>query len=56
MISNRFVFNMVKGHHLQLRCCHLLFCNIKRFNIKAALSHHPVIQEEVGELLTKGSF
>ena len=31
--SNRFVLNMVKGHHLQLRCCSPLFCNFGWFNI-----------------------
>ena len=50
IMSNRILLNMVKGHHLLLRS-HPLFCNFKWFNIKAATSHHPVIQKEVDELL-----
>ena len=46
---------MVKGHHLQIRSCPLLFCNFKWFNIKAATSHYPVVQEEMDELLAKGT-
>ena len=42
-IFDRFMFNMVKGHYLQLRCQPTLFHNIKWFNIKAAMSHHPII-------------
>ena len=38
IISNRFVLNMVQGHHLQLR-----FCNFWQFNVKAAAAHHPII-------------
>ena len=30
-----------------------LFHNFKWFNIKAALAHHPIIQNEVDELLAK---
>ena len=52
--SNRFVLNMVQGHHLQLRCHPLLFHNFKWFNIKAVQANHPIIQEEVDELLAKG--
>ena len=32
--SNRFVLNMVHGHHAQLRSCPLLFCNIQQFNVQ----------------------
>ena len=46
---------MVRGHHLQLRCHPLLFCNFRWFNIKAAPSHHPTIQKEVDELLAKSA-
>ena len=48
--SNRFVLNMVWGHHLQLRSQPPLFCDFQHFNVKAA-----VIQEEVDELLAKGA-
>ena len=34
IMSNRFVVNMVKGHHLWLRCHSMLFCNFKQFHIK----------------------
>ena len=54
--SNRFVLNVVKGHHLWLRCHPPLFCNFKQFNIKAAMTHCPIIQKEVDELLAKGAF
>ena len=53
--SNRFVLNMVWGHHLQLRCCPPLFHEFQHFNVKAAAAHHPVIQKEVDELLAKGA-
>ena len=53
--SNRFVLNMVWGHHLQLRFCSPLFHDFLHFNVKAAAAHHPVIQKEVDELLTKGA-
>ena len=53
--SNRFVLNMVQGHHLQLRSCPPLFCNFQLFNVKAAAAHHPIIQKEVDELLAKGA-
>ena len=52
---NRFVLNMVQGHHLQLRSCPPLFCDFQHFNVKAAAAHHPVIQKEVDELLAKGA-
>ena len=53
--SNRFVLNMVQGHHLQLRSHSPLFCDYWHFNVKAAAVHHPVIQKEVDELLAKGA-
>ena len=53
--SNRFVLNMVRGHHLQLRSHPPLFHNFWHFNVKAAAAHHPVIQKEVDELLAKGA-
>ena len=54
IISNRFVLNMVRGHHLQLRSCPPLFHNFWQFNVKAAAAHHPIIQKQVDELLSKG--
>ena len=53
--SNRFVLNMVWGHHLQLRSHPPLFRDFQHFNVKAAAAHHPVIQKEVDELLSKGA-
>ena len=53
--SNRFVLNMVRGHHLQLRSRPPLFHNFQHFNVKVAAAHHPVIQKEVDELLAKGA-
>ena len=50
--SYRFVLNMVKGHHLQLRAQPQLFCNFQQFNIKAAIAPHPISQKEV--LLAEG--
>ena len=52
--SNRFVLNMVQGHHLQLWSPPPLFCNFQQFNVKAATTHHPIIQKEVDELLAIG--
>ena len=52
--SNRFVLNMVQGHHLQLRSHPPLFRNFWHFNVKVPAAHHPVIQKEVDELLAKG--
>ena len=54
LLPVKFMLNMVQGHHLQLRSHPHLFCNFKWFNIKAAASHLPTIQKEVGELLAKG--
>ena len=53
--SNRFVLNMLWGHHLQLRSCPPLFCDFWHFNVKVAAAHHPVIQKEVDDLLAKGA-
>ena len=53
--SNRFVLNMVWGHHLQLRSHPPLFHDFQHFNVKAAAAHHPIIQREVDELLGKGA-
>ena len=53
--SNRFVLNMVWGHHFQLRSCPPLFHDFQHFNVKVAAAHHPVIQKEVDELLSKGA-
>ena len=52
---SRFVLSLVKGHHLQLRCCPLLFHNFKWFNIRKPWAYHTVIQKEVDELLAKGA-
>ena len=52
---NRFVLNMVKGHHLQLRSHPPLLGNFKVFSVKAAAAQHPIIQKEVYELLAKGA-
>ena len=53
--SNRFVLNMVWDHHLQLRAQSFLFHNFWQFSVKAAAAHHPIIQKEVDELLSKGA-
>ena len=53
--SNRFVLNMVWGHHLQLKTCLPLFHDFQHFNDKATAAHHSVIQKEVDELLAKGA-
>ena len=53
--SNRFVLNMIWGHHLQLRSCPPLFHDFWQFNVKAAAAHHPVIQRDIDELLAKGA-
>ena len=54
IISNRLVLNLVKGYHLQLRYHPPLFHNFRCFNIKAATTHRPIIQE-MDELLAKGA-
>ena len=48
------MFNIVSGHHLQLRSHPPLFCNFWQFNVKAAAAQHPIIQKEVDELLFEG--
>ena len=53
--SNRFVLNMVWGHHLQLRSHPPLFHDFWQFYVKTVAVHHPVIQREVDELLAKGA-
>ena len=53
--SNRFVLNMVWGHHLQLRSCPPLFCDFWYFNVKVTATHHPVIQKEADKFLAKGA-
>ena len=54
--SNRFVLNMVWGHHLQLRSRPPLFHNFWHFiNVKVAAGYHLVIQREFDELLAKGA-
>ena len=54
-MSNRFVLNMVKGHHLQLRCHHPLFHNLRQFKLLATPAYHFIIQKEMDELLAKGA-
>ena len=46
---------MVQGHHLQLRSCPPLFHNFWQSNVKVASAHHPIIQRQVDELLSKGA-
>ena len=53
--SNRFVLNMVWGHHLQLRSHPPLFRNFWHFNVKVPAAQYPVIQKEFDELLAKGA-
>ena len=55
LTSNRFVLNMVWGHHLQLRSPPPLLHNFWQFNVKVAAGHHPIIQKEVDELLAKAA-
>ena len=52
--SNRFVINMVRCHHLQLRSHPQLLCNFRWFNIQASPGHHYIIKKGVDELLAKG--
>ena len=42
--SSRFVLNVFKGHHLQLKCHAWLFWNFKWFNIEVATAHHRITQ------------
>ena len=53
--SNRFVFNIIEGQDLQLRCHSLLFCKFKQFNINIAVVHYPVRQRDIDELYFKGA-
>ena len=46
---------MVHGHHLELRSYPPLFHNSQHFEVKVAVAHHPIIQKEVDELLSKGA-
>ena len=50
---NRFVLNMVWGHHLQLRSHPPLFHDFWCFNVKVAAAYHPVIQKELDGILAK---
>ena len=52
---NKFILNMVKAHHLQLRCHPLLFYNFRWFDIKVDLLHHPTVQKEMDELLANST-
>ena len=52
---NRFVLHMMKDHNLQLRCHPPLFHIFRLFKIKAALTHHPIIQKVMDGLLAKGT-
>ena len=47
---------MVWGHHLQLWSHPPLFCNFWHFNVKVVTTHHPIIQKEVDELVSKEVF
>ena len=53
--SNRFVLNMVWGHHLQLRSHPPLFHDFWHFNVQAVAAHYSVIQREVDDFLAKGA-
>ena len=53
--SNRFLLNMVKGHHFQLRAWSPLFCNFQLFNSKAGVAHQLIIQKEVQEFFSQRS-
>ena len=55
IMSNRFVLNIVQGHHLQLRSHPPLFHDFQQVNVKVVAAHHPIIQKEVDELLAKGA-
>ena len=44
-----------RGNHHQLWSHLPLFHNFWQLNVKAATTHHPIIQKEVDELLAKGS-
>ena len=53
IISNSFVLNIVKGHHLELRYHPLLFHNFRWLTIKATFADHSIIQKEVDKLLAQ---
>ena len=53
--SNRFVLNMVQGHHLQLQSYVPLFHIFWQFNVMAGTTHLPIIQKEMDELLANGA-
>ena len=53
--SNRFVLNMVLGHHLQLQSHPPLFHNFWLFNVRVATAHYSIIQNVVDELPAKGA-
>ena len=53
--SSRLVLNMVQGLHLQFRSHPPLFHNFCQFSVKAVVAHHPIIQNEVDGLLSKGA-
>ena len=44
--SSRFVHNMVKGEHLQLRSHPPLFCDFRWFSIKAVVPEHNRLASE----------
>ena len=52
---NRFVLNMVWGHHLQLKSHPPLFHNFQQFSVKVAAAHHPIMQKKMDELLAEGT-
>ena len=54
--TNRFVLNMVQGHHLQLRSCPPLFSDFWHFNVKVAAASHPVIQKELISFLLREQY
>ena len=45
---------MVQGYYLQLGSCPPLFLNFWQFSVMVDAAHHPIIQKEVDELLSKG--
>ena len=52
---HRFMLNIVRSHHLQLRCCPPLFFYFRHFNIKATPAHLFIIQKDMDELLAMGT-
>ena len=49
------MLNMFMNHHLQLKCHPSLSRNVTWFNIKFAVAYHPVIIQDLDELLCKGA-